>query len=86
MVNYLANNPNAKGIGPVKARLIVERFGRDFESALESHADEIAGIAGVSAETIQALHREWNRISAFNSALTWLSKSVKGEPTDRFPF
>jgi len=73
LVNYLANNPNVKGIGPVKARLIAERFGRNFEQALESQADEIAEIAGVSAETIQALQREWKRNNAFNSALTWLS-------------
>ena len=31
--NFLANHPDVKGIGPVKARLIADEFGRGFDAA-----------------------------------------------------
>jgi len=31
LANYIAKHPDIKGIGPSKAHVIAERFGRDFE-------------------------------------------------------
>ena len=35
LANFLANHPDVKGIGPAKARLIVDEFGRGFDVRTE---------------------------------------------------
>lgn len=45
LANYLANHPDIKGIGPAKARLIAERFGRDFDRAITENREAVAQAA-----------------------------------------
>ncbi|HUT54375.1 MAG TPA: AAA family ATPase [bacterium] len=73
LANYLANNPHVKGIGPAKAKLIVERFGNDFDRALAEDAEAIAKTAKVSVDKIVQLRDEWDRTRLVNKALTWLA-------------
>ena len=70
---YLANHPNIKGIGKVKASKIAERFGSEFETVLLEHPEEIAVCAGLPIEKVQELQKEWQRTRIYNIALTWLS-------------
>lgn len=70
---YLANHPNIKGIGKVKAGKIAERFGSEFESTLLNHSEEIAACAGLPMEKVKELQKEWQRTKIYNTALTWLS-------------
>jgi exodeoxyribonuclease V alpha subunit len=71
--NYLAKHPEIKGIGPAKARLIAERFGRDFAQALEVEPEAIAVVARVPLETILSLRTEWTKTRVLNDAMVHLS-------------
>jgi len=39
LANFLANHPDVKGIGPVKARQIADAFGRGFDAAIGARHD-----------------------------------------------
>lgn len=73
LANYLANNPDIKGIGPAKARVIAEQFGTDFERSLVEEPDRIAEVARVPLSVIEALRSHWLETSSINDALTALS-------------
>jgi exodeoxyribonuclease V alpha subunit len=73
LANYLALNPQIKGIGPAKARIIAERFGSDLDSALTDRPGEVAAAAHVPLPVIETLRDEWLRTRAFNVANTWLA-------------
>lgn len=73
LANYLANNPDIKGIGPAKARIIAERFGSDFEHSLINEPENIAEAAKVSLSVIEALRDHWIETSSVNAGLTALS-------------
>jgi len=47
LAHYIARHPRMKGIGPVKAQLIAQHFGADFDRALQEKPDEIARVAKV---------------------------------------
>lgn len=73
LAHYLANHPDIKGIGPVKARRIVEAFGDDFDRVIDEEPERVAAIAKLSAEAVSALRDEWLRRRALNVSLTWLA-------------
>lgn len=73
LAEYLAKHPRIKGIGPVKARAIAERFGDDFERHLSERPQEIAAVAHVDLHVIEALRDEWGRTATLNQALVELS-------------
>jgi exodeoxyribonuclease V alpha subunit len=73
LANFLANHPDVKGIGPVKARLIADEFGRDFDAAIRSRPDAVATVAKVPFETALELQRLWIANSDFNAAMAYLS-------------
>ena len=73
LANYLANHPDIKGIGPVKARRIAEQFGDDFDRVLSDEPETIAETVHLSLEAVHALREEWLRTKAVNGALTWLA-------------
>ncbi len=73
LVNYLSKHPDFKGIGPAKARKIVERFGDNFDQALDEKPEEIAKATGVPLPTIHLVRDEWKRNRAFNTVSVWLS-------------
>ncbi len=73
LAHYLANHPDIKGIGPVKAKRIAEAFGADFERVLEQESERIAEVARIPIETVDELRTEWSRTRALNASLTWLA-------------
>jgi exodeoxyribonuclease V alpha subunit len=73
LANYLANHPDIKGIGPVKARQIAEKFGDDFDRVLSEEPETIAEAVRLSVDAVHALREEWLRTKAVNGALTWLA-------------
>ncbi len=73
LIHYLANHPEIKGIGPAKARRIVEAFGDDFEATLMEAPERIASEARVSIDVIQRLQEEWTKNRSVNAVLSWLS-------------
>ncbi|MEA3364862.1 MAG: AAA family ATPase, partial [Candidatus Hydrogenedentes bacterium] len=58
LTNYLANHPEIKGIGPVKARLIAERFGRDFDRVLIEQPEAVAETAKIPLAAVERLRDE----------------------------
>jgi exodeoxyribonuclease V alpha subunit len=73
LAHYLANHPDIKGIGPVKARRIVEAFGDDFDRVIDEQPERVAAIAQLSPETVAALRESWLKKRALNTSLTWLA-------------
>lgn len=73
LANFLANHPDVKGIGPAKARLIADRFGREFDQAIRNRPEEIAATAKVPVETAMELQRIWIANSEFNTAMAYLA-------------
>jgi ATP-dependent exoDNAse (exonuclease V) alpha subunit len=73
LANYLANHPEMKGIGPVKARLIAERFGHDFDRIITDDPGQIAEAARLSPDAVQKLRSEWLKTRETNKAITWLA-------------
>lgn len=73
LAHYLANHPDIKGIGPVKAKRIVEAFGEDFDRVIDEEPERIAAIAKLSMEAVEALRSEWLKKRALNVSLTWLA-------------
>ena len=73
LANYLANNPDIKGIGPAKARMIADRFGDNFERVLIDTPEQIAEVAHVPLSVIHDLRDLWFETSQTNAALTALS-------------
>ncbi len=73
LAHYLANHPDIKGIGPVKARRIVEAFGDDFDRIIDEEPERIASVAKVPIDAVQALRSEWLRRRTLNASLTWLA-------------
>lgn len=73
LANYIAKHPDIKGIGPAKARIIAERFGRDFERYLIEEPETIAQAAHVPLETIELLRDTWIETRSVNQAMTTLS-------------
>jgi exodeoxyribonuclease V alpha subunit len=73
LAHYLANHPDIKGIGPVKARRIVDAFGDDFDRAIDEEPERIAAVAKVPLEAVETLRAEWLRRRTLNASLTWLA-------------
>lgn len=68
----LAKMGEARGIGPVRAHKLVDHFGVDFESALETRRDEVATVAGVKIEMIDSLAAHWAQHRSMLSAYAGL--------------
>ncbi|MCX6632921.1 MAG: hypothetical protein NTW28_35435 [Candidatus Solibacter sp.] len=74
LANFLANHPDVKGIGPVKARLIAGHFGASFDAAIRSQPDAVAAIAKVPVDVVLGLQAVWVANGDFNAAMTYLSR------------
>lgn len=73
LVNYLANNPEIKGIGPAKAEVLATKFGADFSNYLHTIPEQMAVEAHVSLDTIILLRETWNKSANINAAMTALA-------------
>lgn len=73
LIHYLANHPDIKGIGPVKARLIVEKFGDNFEETLINEPEKIASTIKLTKESLNQLRDEWLNNRHINAVMAWLA-------------
>ncbi len=73
LANYIANNPDIKGFGPAKARIIAEQFGSTFEQHLINEPEKIADAAKVPISIIESLRDHWLETSHVNQAMTALA-------------
>ena len=73
LAHYLANHPDIKGIGPVKAKRIVESFGEDFDRVIDEEPERVAQVAKVPMESVEALRTEWLKRRTLNATYTWLA-------------
>ncbi|MHB1001449.1 MAG: SF1B family DNA helicase RecD2 [Armatimonadota bacterium] len=73
LANYLSNNPEIKGIGPVKAKIIADRFAGDFDKVLIYNPEQIAEAAKLPLSVIEDLRNKWISTSNTNAVTTALS-------------
>lgn len=73
LAHYLANHPAIKGIGPVKARRIVDAFGDDFDRVIDEEPERVAHVAKLSMDAVSSLREEWLRTRTLNASLSWLA-------------
>ena len=73
LAHYLAHHPDIKGIGPVKATQIAERFSDDFDRIVVEEPEVIAEAARLPLATVERLRDEWQKTHEVNRALTWLA-------------
>lgn len=73
LIHYLSNHPEIKGVGPAKARRIVESLGDSFETTLIESPEKISQIGQISLEKAEAFRAEWLKTKDRNAVLTWLS-------------
>src|SRR3990167_4915695 len=58
LAHYLAHHPDIKGIGPVKARRIVEAFGEEFDRVIDEEPERVAQVAKVPLAAVRELRSE----------------------------
>lgn len=73
LIAYLSNNPDVKGIGIARARVLVEQFGNDFDKSLHERPQDMAVAAKVSLDIILAMRAVWDKNHNENAVMTWLS-------------
>jgi exodeoxyribonuclease V alpha subunit len=73
LAHYLAKHPAFTGIGPVKARRIAEAFGSDFDRVIDEEPLRVARAAGLSADSVQTIRKEWIKTRTLNASMTWLA-------------
>ncbi|MCO5352562.1 MAG: AAA family ATPase [Bryobacteraceae bacterium] len=73
LANYLAHHPDIKGIGPVKAGLIADTFGADFDRVIRADPRAVASAAKLTFEAVSNLRDIWIAASEFNAAMTYLA-------------
>jgi exodeoxyribonuclease V alpha subunit len=73
LAHFLANHPDVKGIGPVKARLVADEFGAAFDGAIRSRPEAVAAVAKVPVEIVLDLQRIWIANGDFNTAMAYLA-------------
>jgi hypothetical protein len=57
---WLADHPGLKGIGPQRARVLVDRFGADLETALTVEIDRVATETRIPLSTLEQLRDLWS--------------------------
>ncbi len=68
IVKYLAGG-QIKGIGPVSAAKIVDKFGEDTFDVLENHPEWLADIPGISKKKAKAIGEEYREKSSMRDAM-----------------
>lgn len=72
LVNYLSSNPHIKGIGPAKARQLVDKFHATFEDTLLNNPAAMA-VTGLPQSVIENLRAQWIKHRSENTVMAWLS-------------
>jgi exodeoxyribonuclease V alpha subunit len=73
LATYLAGNPAFRGVGPIKAAMIADTCGADFDRILREEPERLVGSKLLTAEQVDALKEEWCLKSDMNAIGTWLA-------------
>ena len=73
LAHYLAHHPDIKGIGPVKAKRIAERFSKDFDRVIVEEPEAVAEAAKLPLAKVERLREVWQKTRQVNRAFTQLS-------------
>ncbi len=73
LAHYLAHPPDIKGIGPVKAKRIAERFSKDFDRVIVEEPEAVAEAAKLPLATVERLREVWQKTREVNRVLTQLA-------------
>jgi len=61
LMRFLAASKRFKGIGEVRARELVERFGNDFDHVVVDQPERLTEVRGVTREIADGVREEWLR-------------------------
>lgn len=73
IANYIASNPEMKGIGMARAVKIARVCGDDFGRIVTDEPERLASIPGVTMEIAMTLHAEWIKHKEYNKCMTRLA-------------
>jgi len=73
IVNYIASNPEMKGIGAARAMKIARYCGDDFDRIVTDEPERLTAIPGVTMEIARMLQTEWVRHKEYNRCMTSLA-------------
>lgn len=74
LINYLANDPDIKGIGPKRAESIVRKLGKNFEPLLIEKPADFAEQSGIPKSAVENLRKKWLHNKEVLAVTTYLSK------------
>ncbi|HOC93367.1 MAG TPA: AAA family ATPase [bacterium] len=73
IANYIASNPEMKGIGAARAMKIARFCGDDFDRIVTDEPERLTAIPGVTIEIARTLHAEWVKHKEYNKCMTRLA-------------
>jgi len=71
--HFLANHPEIKGIGKVKAKRIADRFGDDFDKVITETPEALTHELKIPEETVSRIRHVWLQNRKFNETNTLLA-------------
>jgi len=63
-----------KGIGKARARLIVEKFGKNTISIMDNHPERLKEVSGITERGIKAITESWDEGRTMRETMIWLQK------------
>ena len=73
IANYIASNPEMRGIGAARAMKIARFCGDDFDRIVTDEPERLTAIPGVTLEIARTLHAEWVKHKEYNKCMTRLA-------------
>lgn len=74
LAHYLATESEFRGLGPVKARLLAETFGPDFDRAIRKDLERVAEVGKLSMDQAIQLQSVWCERQDINDISAWLGE------------
>lgn len=73
VANYIASNPEMKGIGMARAVKIAQFCGDDFDRIVSEEPERLTSVPGVTLDVAMTLHAEWVKHKEYNKCMTRLA-------------
>jgi len=73
LAEYLSREKDFKKIGPVKAQIIADTFGDNFDDILRNNPERIASAAKINIEDVLLIQEKWCERSDINAISVWLA-------------
>lgn len=73
IANYIASNPEMKGIGAARAMKIARFCGDDFDRIVTEEPERLIAVPGVTMEIARTLHASWIKHKEYNKCMTRLA-------------